>query len=69
MYLYLGIGETAEYLRVSVKTVRRWSDSGKLKSIRSPSGHRRYNLIDIQEVRDGVVVQPEKRITINIVNG
>lgn len=61
----LSIGEAAELLGVSVKTVRRWSDSGKLKSTRSPSGHRRYNLIDIQEVRDGVVIRPEKRITIN----
>jgi len=61
----LSIGETAEILGVSVKTVRRWADSGKLKSTRSPTGHRRFNLIDIQEVRDGVTVKPQTRVTIN----
>ena len=61
----LSIGETAEILGVSVKTVRRWSDSGKLKSVRSPSGHRRFNLTDVQEVRDGVVLNPQQRTTIN----
>lgn len=61
----LSIGETAEILGVSVKTVRRWADSGKLRSTRSPTGHRRFNLIDIQEVRDGVVLEPQTRITIN----
>lgn len=49
----LSIGETAKILGVSVKTIRRWADSGKLKSIRSPSGHRRFNLHDIQELNDG----------------
>lgn len=61
----LSIGETAEILGVSVKTVRRWSDSGKLKSVRSPSGHRRFNLADVQEVRDGVVFNLQQKTTIN----
>ncbi len=44
----LSIGETAELLGVSVKTVRRWADSGQLKSTRTPTGHRRFNLLDVQ---------------------
>ena len=61
----LSIGETAKMLGVSVKTVRRWADSGKLKSIRSPSGHRRFNLQDIQELNNGISSIIENRITIN----
>ena len=61
----LSIGETAKILGVSVKTVRRWADSGKLKNIRSPSGHRRFNLHDIQELNNGSSIIIENRITIN----
>ena len=38
----VSIGEAADILGVSVKTVRRWSDAGKLKYGRRPSGHRCY---------------------------
>ncbi|PNJ91078.1 MerR family DNA-binding transcriptional regulator, partial [Cylindrospermopsis raciborskii] len=34
----ISIGDTAKELGVSVKTVRRWADSGKLRFERSPSG-------------------------------
>jgi excisionase family DNA binding protein len=36
------IGEAAEYLNVSVDTLRRWDASGKLKALRSLGGHRYY---------------------------
>lgn len=61
----LSIGETAKILGVSVKTVRRWADSGKLKSIRSPSGHRRFNLHDVQELNSGSLKTIENKLTIN----
>ena len=61
----LSIGQAAEILGVSVKTVRRWSDSGKLKFTRNPSGHRRYNLPDIQVVASGTQIVEEDKITIN----
>ena len=61
----LSIGETAKILGVSVKTVRRWADSGKLKSIRSPSGHRRFSLEDIQKLNEDTSNIPENKITIN----
>ena len=61
----LSIGETAKMLGVSVKTVRRWADSGKLKSIRSPSGHRRFHLHDVQELNSGSLKTIENKVTIN----
>jgi len=34
--------EVAGMLRVDPKTVTRWAAAGKLRSIRTPGGHRRY---------------------------
>ena len=62
----LSIGETAEILGVSVKTVRRWTDSGKLKSVRSPSGHRRFNLADVLEVRDGIFLTLNRELPLTM---
>jgi putative resolvase len=61
----ISIGETAEILGVSVKTVRRWSDSGKLRFERAPSGHRRYNLQDVKRVKPKTLADLEDRVTIN----
>lgn len=61
----ISIGECAEVLGVSVKTVRRWSDSGKLRFERAPSGHRRYNLQDVKRSKPKTLADLEDRITIN----
>lgn len=61
----ISIGECAEILGVSVKTVRRWSDSGKLRFERAPSGHRRYNLQDVKRIKPKTLADLEDRITIN----
>jgi excisionase family DNA binding protein len=36
--------EAAEYLRVSLSTLRRMEQRGRLSSLRTPGGHRRYTL-------------------------
>jgi excisionase family DNA binding protein len=43
----LTIGAAALLLGVSVDTVRRWSDDGRLPVTVLPSGHRRYRRSDI----------------------
>jgi excisionase family DNA binding protein len=43
----VGIGEAARDLRVSVSTIRRWADCGRLTSIRTPGGHRRILSADV----------------------
>jgi excisionase family DNA binding protein len=44
---YLSPAEVAELLMVTPTTVRRWSNSGKLNSLHSPGGHRRFLKEDI----------------------
>ncbi len=38
------VGEAAERLGVSIDTIRRWADEGKIKSARTPGGQRRIIL-------------------------
>lgn len=35
-------GEVASVFRVDVKTVARWAATGRLPSVRTPGGHRRF---------------------------
>ncbi|MFA4964148.1 MAG: GAF domain-containing protein [Thermoleophilia bacterium] len=41
------LGEAASTLGVSLSTLRRWSDSGKLRCYRSSGGHRRFRRSDV----------------------
>ena len=61
----ISIGDTAKELGVSVKTVRRWADAGKLRFERTPTGHRRFYLADIKKITPRDFRPPEERITIN----
>jgi excisionase family DNA binding protein len=40
--------EVAAMLRVDPKTVTRWARGGKLSSIKTPGGHRRYSESEIR---------------------
>jgi excisionase family DNA binding protein len=40
--------EVAAMFRVDSKTVARWAKAGKLKCVRTPGGHRRYKVSEIQ---------------------
>ncbi|PMB43950.1 IS607 family transposase [Fischerella thermalis CCMEE 5205] len=61
----ISIGDAAKELGVSTKTVRRWADSGKIRSERSPSGQRRFFLADIKRITPRELNQLDDRITIN----
>ncbi len=51
--------EVAAMFRVDPKTVTRWAKAGKLSSIRTLGGHRRYRESEVRELLAGVP-QPRK---------
>ena len=61
----ISIGDAAKELGISVITLRRWADSGKIRSERSPTGHRRFYLADIKRITPRNLVKVDERITIN----
>lgn len=46
--MQVGIREAARILGVSLDTLRRWEKAGKIKSERTPGGHRRYDLAQLR---------------------
>ncbi|SHF53747.1 DNA binding domain-containing protein, excisionase family, partial [Acidocella aminolytica 101 = DSM 11237] len=48
MERFVGIGEAAEVLGVSITTLRRWEAEGKLVAEHTPGGHRRYDLAKLR---------------------
>ncbi len=46
-------GEVAGVLRVDPKTVTRWADEGRLRSVRTAGGHRRFSEADIRAILNG----------------
>lgn len=46
-------GEVASMFRVEPKTVTRWAASGRLASIRTPGGHRRFRESDVRALLRG----------------
>jgi len=51
--------EVAAMFRVDPKTVTRWAKAGKLSSIRTLGGHRRYRESEVRQLLTGLV--PEQR--------
>ena len=45
---FVGIGEAAAALGVSVPTLRRWEACGKIAADHTPGGHRRYDLAKLR---------------------
>lgn len=48
MNRYIGIGDAAKILGVSISTLRRWHKEGKLVPELTASGHRRYDMTKIK---------------------
>ena len=46
-------GEVATLFRVDPKTVTRWAASGRISSIRTPGGHRRFREAEVRELLAG----------------
>lgn len=46
-------GEVATLFRVDPKTVTRWAAAGRIGSIRTPGGHRRFRESEVRALLDG----------------
>ena len=46
-------GEVATLFRVDPKTVTRWASAGRIGSIRTPGGHRRFRESEVRELLRG----------------
>ena len=61
----ISIGDAAKELGISTKTLRRWADSEKIRSERSPTGQRRFHLSDIKRITPRELKQLDDRVTVN----
>lgn len=52
-------GEVAVLFRVDPKTVTRWAQAGKLSTVRTLGGHRRFHEDEVRELLTGV---PQQRM-------
>lgn len=56
------IGEAANLLGVSVDTVRRWADSGRLRTSRTDGGQRLVDGVDLAELAASMATSPDLKI-------
>jgi excisionase family DNA binding protein len=54
-------GEVAALFRVDPKTVTRWAAAGRIGSIRTPGGHRRFRESEVRALLEGEEVLKEMR--------
>ena len=53
--------EVAALFRVDPKTVTRWAKAGKLTSLRTLGGHRRYRESEVRSLLGGTQIRPDQR--------
>lgn len=58
---WLSIGQAAKRLGVSIDTLRRWDQKGKLKAIRSPTDRRYYTPKQIEDALEGKFEEKEEK--------
>ena len=49
-------GEVALMFRVDPKTVTRWASAGRIGSIRTPGGHRRFREVEVRSLLTDLTV-------------
>lgn len=54
MPAWLSLDEAAKRLSVHPTTLREWADKGRIRSMRTPGGHRRFSETDVTELASAV---------------
>jgi excisionase family DNA binding protein len=49
---WLTLGQAAKYLGVAQSTMRKWTDSGRVSTFKTPGGHRRYRRSELDQFLD-----------------
>ncbi len=52
-------GEVATLFRVDPKTVTRWASAGRIGSIRTPGGHRRFHATEVHDLLDTLTTEAD----------
>lgn len=53
-------GEVAALFRVDPKTVTRWASAGRISSITTPGGHRRFRESEVRALLEGTAKRPTR---------
>lgn len=53
-------GEVAQMFRVDPKTVTRWASAGRIGSIRTPGGHRRFRESEVKALLTELTVEAHR---------
>jgi excisionase family DNA binding protein len=56
-------GEVASLFRVDPNTVTRWASTGRLGSIRTPGGHRRFRASEVHTLLDNLTTEAFNPVT------
>jgi len=62
IFMKVSIGKAAQFLGVSCDTLRRWEAANKIEVVRTPRGHRRYDLHKLQGIK--APINDSKKLTI-----
>lgn len=57
----VGVSEAARRLGVHHNTMRKWADRGVIPAIRLPSGHRRFDIEELERFRQAMTTTPHDR--------
>jgi len=58
---YITPKKAREVLQLTNKTLRLWDKEGKIRTFRTPSGHRRYHYRDCQNIALGITCTRKKQ--------
>lgn len=56
-------GEVAAMFRVDPKTVTRWASAGRIGSIRTPGGHRRFRESEVRTLLSALTSEPTRSVS------